>query len=76
MNGTKLWYLSRGCVGGIVAALAGVGAFAGHVNDSFTNVAAALQSFLTLMAAVGGIVAFIGRVRAKHTIVFTQGDPR
>lgn len=63
----KPWYQSRGVIGGIVAAIAGIAAV------FKVNIAPEMQSVLVdgligLAGAVGGILAVIGRIKASKKV--------
>ena len=68
---SKPWYLSKGVIGGLVSAVAGVLALLGHalpdgsipfLTDQVTNIAEGV------FAVVGGITAIYGRIKADKRI--------
>lgn len=60
----KPWWQSRGVLGGLVAAAAGLGAVFGLEIDQ----AETLEIAMAASAAVGGLMAVYGRVRATKPI--------
>ena len=64
MQDNKPWYKSRGVLGGAAATIAGVAATFGLDLDADQLT----ETLLAIGAAVGGIVAIVGRVRAKSNI--------
>ena len=63
----KPWYASTGVWGGILAALAGVGSFAG-VTLTPEEMEGAAMALASLGASIGGVVAIIGRIKANRAI--------
>lgn len=64
--GKKKWWESTGVWGGVVAVLAGV---AGFIGLDAVGVAADLDQVITgALSVVGGIVAIVGRFRARKQI--------
>lgn len=64
---SKPWYQSRGVIGGLVAVAAGVAA-AFKVNIAGEMQALLVEAIIGAVAAVGGIVAVIGRIKAQKKI--------
>lgn len=68
MTGEKQWFLSKGFIGGILAALAGVlGLFGIHVPEGETQSLTAL--ILEGITAGTGILAAVGRLLATKKLV-------
>lgn len=71
MDYSKKWYLSKGLWGSVSALLATLLIASGHavnaeeVNQLFNN---GLEVTLQIIQLVGAIVAFYGRLTAKHRI--------
>ena len=63
----KPWWASRGVVGGLVAAGAGIAGLFGYALSP-AETAAIGELVLALTAAVAGLVAAIGRARASRPI--------
>lgn len=67
MDDTKAWYASSGVWGGIIAVVtAGLGFF--HFTISAADQVNVVQGLATAGAAVGGLVAVIGRIAASKKI--------
>lgn len=64
MDDNKKWYQSKGVWGGLAAVVAGVGAAFGLDLDA----GQLTEVMLALGAAVGGIIAIIGRMKASKKI--------
>jgi hypothetical protein len=63
----KPWYASRGVWGGLVAAGAGIAGVLGYAVTP-TEQAAVLELVVAVGGVAGGMVAMLGRVKAKRVI--------
>ena len=63
----KPWWKSKGVWGGVVAALAAVAAVFGITVDEVTQ-KVILDAIVAVTAAIGAILAIVGRVKAKGGI--------
>lgn len=71
MLGTKSPFKSLGVWGGALAAISGMLGFSLTVADIKViadHVEAIAQAVMALVATVSGLMAFIGRLRAKHRL--------
>lgn len=66
---TKPWWKSKGVIGGLVAIIAGLGGLFGLDVDQ----AALTDILLQLSAAVGGVVAVVGRFKAQKPLRWNKG---
>ena len=66
MTGTKPWYKSRGVWGAIVTLAVAVGA--GGIDVSELDQAEAVDLLMVGGGAVGGLLALVGRIRARDTL--------
>lgn len=64
---SKPWYQSKAVIGGVVAAVAGLLAFAG-VDIGIEDQGILTDAVLGLVGAIGGILAVYGRVKADRKI--------
>jgi len=72
---SKYWWQSRAVWGGVIAILAGIGPLVGVVLEPDTQ-NALVECLTDLFAAVGGLLALVGRLRASTTIQRRQsGGP-
>jgi len=72
---SKFWWQSRAVWGGVIAILAGIGPLVGVVLEPDTQ-NALVECLTDLFAAVGGLLALVGRLRASTTIQRRQsGGP-
>ena len=67
MNEDKPWYQSRGVWGGIVALVAALTGLFGVTLDAATHEALTV-SLTSAAAAIGAVVAIIGRLAAQKTL--------
>jgi len=63
----KNWWESKGVVGGIVAAAAGISAALGYAIAP-NDVSAGTEDILSIVSAIGGLLAIYGRVTATTRI--------
>lgn len=68
MNDTKPWYASIGAWGSIIAAICGALALVRNIQINPADQQDAATQCAALGAAISGVVALIGRLRAKKTI--------
>lgn len=67
MNGVKPWYKSATVIAAIVTLIAVIaGGFGFEVSDE--EQAVAVEQTTTIVAAIGAIIALIGRIRARKQI--------
>ncbi len=72
---SKYWWQSRAVWGGVIAIVAGIGPLVGVAVDADTQ-NALIECLTGLFAAVGGLLALVGRLRASTTIQRRQsGGP-
>jgi uncharacterized membrane protein HdeD (DUF308 family) len=64
---TKPWYQSRGVIGGLVAAAAGIAA-AFNFDISADTQTMIVEAVIGVGATIGGIVAVIGRIKASKKV--------
>lgn len=64
---TKAWYMSKGVWGGIIAGIAGVAGVLGH-SVAPGIVEALPDAIVAFVAAVGGLLAAYGRLKATTGI--------
>lgn len=64
---SKVWWQSRAVWGGVIAIVAGIGPLVGVAVDADTQ-NALIECLTSLFAAVGGLLALVGRLRASTTI--------
>lgn len=64
---SKFWWQSRAVWGGVIAIVAGIGPLVGVVLEPDTQ-DALIEGLTGLFAAVGGLLALVGRLRASTTI--------
>ena len=69
---SKYWWQSRAVWGGVIAIVAGIGPLVGVVLEPDTQ-NALIECLTGLFAAVGGLLALIGRLQASTTIQGRQG---
>lgn len=67
MSEDKPWYQSKTVIGGVIAALAGLLAFA-SVSIGIEDQGILTDAVLGLVGAIGGILAVYGRVKADRKI--------
>jgi hypothetical protein len=66
-TGFKCWYQSRAMWGGLVALGGGIAGLYGY-NITPEDQKTLIELLTALSAAIGGVVAIVGRIRAKHPI--------
>lgn len=72
---SKFWWQSRAVWGGVIAILAGIAPLVGVVIDPDTQ-HALIESLTGLCAAVGGLLALVGRLRASTTVQRRTAEPK
>lgn len=65
---TKPWYTSTGIIGSLMALMAPIIANLAHVTISQADVTMAVDLTTQQMQLVGAVLAFVGRIKATHTI--------